>query len=47
MRLFVARGVPTVMFGTPGIERSHAVDEYVAVDDVVTVARSLVRVVCG
>ena len=27
MRLFTARGIPGVMFGTPGIERAHAVDE--------------------
>jgi len=45
MRLFCARGIPCVMFGTPGIERAHAVDEHVAVADVVTLARVLVRLV--
>jgi acetylornithine deacetylase len=43
MRLFCARGVPCVMFGTPGIALAHAVDERVAVADVVTLARVLVR----
>jgi acetylornithine deacetylase len=45
MRLFCARGIPSVMFGTPGIELAHAVDERVAVADVVTLARVLVRLV--
>ena len=44
MRLFCERGIPCVMFGTPGLERAHAVDEYVAVDDLVRLARALVRV---
>jgi acetylornithine deacetylase len=44
MRLWTARGVPTVMAGTAGIERAHAVDERVRVDDLVTVARTIVRV---
>ena len=30
MRLFCARGIPCVMVGTTGIERAHAVDEWVA-----------------
>ena len=38
MRLWTARGIPTVMAGTPGIERAHAVDERVRVDDLVTLA---------
>jgi len=46
MRLFCARGIPTVMCGTAGIERAHGVDERVAVDEVVALARTLVRVVC-
>ena len=29
MRLFCARGIPTVMVGTPGLELAHAVDERV------------------
>ena len=45
MRLFCARGIPCAMFGTPGIELAHAVDERVAVADVVTLARVLVRLV--
>jgi acetylornithine deacetylase len=45
MRLFCERGVPCVMFGTPGLERAHAVDEYVEIDDLVTLARSLIRVI--
>ena len=43
MRLFTARGIPCVMAGTTGIERAHAVDEWVAVDELVTLARCLVR----
>jgi acetylornithine deacetylase len=44
MRLWTARGIPTVMAGTPGIERAHAVDERVRVDDLVTLTRAIVRV---
>jgi acetylornithine deacetylase len=44
MRLWTARGIPTVMAGTPGIELAHAVDERVRVDDLVTLARAIVRV---
>lgn len=44
MRLFCERGIPCVMFGTPGLERAHAVDEYVEVDDLVTLTRALIRV---
>jgi acetylornithine deacetylase len=44
MRLWTARGIPTVMVGTPGIELAHAVDERVRVDDLVAVARAIVRV---
>jgi acetylornithine deacetylase len=45
MRLFCDRGIPCVMFGTPGPERAHAVDEYVAIDDLVALARTLIRVI--
>ena len=45
MRLFCERGIPCVMFGTPGLERAHAVDEYVEVADLVTLARVIVRVI--
>ena len=45
MRLFAARGIPCAMAGTTGIERAHAVDEWVSVDELVTLARVLVRVI--
>jgi acetylornithine deacetylase len=45
MRLFCERGIPCVMFGTPGLERAHAVDEHVAVADLVALARTLTRVI--
>jgi acetylornithine deacetylase len=45
MRLFTARGIPCVMAGTPGIECAHAVDEWVALEALTTVARMLVRVI--
>jgi acetylornithine deacetylase len=44
MRLFTARGIPCTMAGPRGIERAHAVDEWVATDDLVTLARALVRI---
>jgi acetylornithine deacetylase len=44
MRLYTARGIPCVMAGTSGLERAHAVDEWVALDELVTVARVVVRV---
>jgi acetylornithine deacetylase len=44
MRLWTARGIPTVMAGTAGIERAHAVEERVRVDDLATLARAIVRV---
>jgi acetylornithine deacetylase len=45
MRLFTARAIPCVMMGPGGVERAHAVDEWVAVDDLVTLSRSLVRLI--
>jgi acetylornithine deacetylase len=45
MRLFTARGIPCVMAGPGGVELAHAVDEWVAVDDLVSVARTLIRLV--
>lgn len=47
MRLFTARGIPTVMCGTAGIRVAHGVDEHVAVADVEALARVFVEVVCG
>jgi len=45
MRQFTARGIPCVMVGTAGIELSHAVDESVALSDLVVVARTIIRAV--
>jgi len=45
MRLFTARGIPCVMAGTGGLERAHAVDEWVAIDELVSLTRVIVRVV--
>ena len=45
MRLFCARGIPTVMVGTGGLERAHAVDERVRVDELAAVARIIARAV--
>jgi acetylornithine deacetylase len=47
MRLWTARGIPTVMAGTPGIETAHAVDERVKLDDLVMLARVIERVARG
>jgi acetylornithine deacetylase len=44
MRLWSARGIATVMAGTPGIELAHAVDERVRVEDLATLARTIVCV---
>lgn len=43
-------GIPTVQFGPGGVRAAHAPDEWVPVDEVVTCARTLVRLiidVCG
>ena len=47
MRQYCARGIPTVMVGTSGIELAHAVDERVRIEEVAAVARIVARVVCG
>jgi acetylornithine deacetylase len=44
MRLYAARGIPTVMVGTSGIELAHAVDERVRVEEVELLARVIGRV---
>jgi acetylornithine deacetylase len=44
MRLWTARGIPTLMAGTPGIETAHAIDERVRVEDLATLARVIERV---
>jgi acetylornithine deacetylase len=43
MRLFTARGIPCVMAGPSGIERAHAVDEWVDAAELVALARTVVR----
>jgi acetylornithine deacetylase len=43
MRLFAARGIPCVMAGPSGIERAHAVDEWVDPGELIALARMLVR----
>jgi len=45
MRLFCARGIPTVMVGTSGLELTHAVDERVRVDELAALARIIARAV--
>jgi acetylornithine deacetylase len=45
MRLWTAKGIPTVMCGTHGIERAHAVDEYVEIADVERLALLVQQVV--
>jgi acetylornithine deacetylase len=45
MRLFTARGIPTVMVGTTGIERAHAVDEFASLGELATVARTIIRAI--
>ena len=47
MRLYAARGIPTVMVGTSGIELAHAVDERVRIDEVAAVARIIAGVVAA
>ncbi|HEX2103950.1 MAG TPA: M20/M25/M40 family metallo-hydrolase [Solirubrobacteraceae bacterium] len=47
MRLFCARGIPCVMVGPRGIELAHAVDERVRVEDLLSVARTILRVAWG
>jgi acetylornithine deacetylase len=44
LRHFTTRGIPCVMVGTGGLERAHARDERVAVDDLARLARVIARV---
>jgi len=44
MRLFTARGIPTVMVGTNDLELAHAVDESVSLSELESVARTIIRV---
>ena len=43
LRLFSARGISCVLFGPSGIRYAHAADERVAIDELATVARVIVR----
>ena len=43
MRLFTARGIPTVMLGPSGIERAHSDHEWVSVTELAQLSRVLVR----
>jgi acetylornithine deacetylase len=45
MRLWTAKDIPTVMCGTHGIERAHAVDEYVEIADVERLAGVVQQIV--
>jgi acetylornithine deacetylase len=45
MRLWTAKGIATVMCGTHGIERAHAVDEYVEIAEVERLAGLVQQVV--
>ena len=45
MRLFCERGIPCVMAGPGGLELAHAVDERVAVADLVRLSEAILRVV--
>ena len=43
MRLYRERGIPCLMFGPCGIRLAHAVDEHVAIGELESVARVIVR----
>ena len=43
MREVVRRGVPCIMVGPTGIERTHAVDEWVDIEELATVSRVIAR----
>jgi acetylornithine deacetylase len=45
MRHFTARDIPCVMAGTGGLERAHAVDEWVDLAELAAVARAMIRAV--
>jgi len=47
MRLFCERGIPCVMAGTAGLELAHAVDERVAVADLIRLSEGILRVIEG
>jgi acetylornithine deacetylase len=45
MRHFCAHGIPCVMLGPPGLERAHAVDEWVSISDLTRLARAIALVI--
>lgn len=45
LRLYRDRAIPCVLFGPSGIRLAHAVDEHVSIDELLTVARVIVRTV--
>ena len=47
MRLFAARGIPTVMAGPGNARLAHAVDERVPIADLVATAEGVARVIAG
>ncbi len=47
MRHFCAHGIPTVMVGPGGLERAHAVDERVSIEDLAQVAEGIARVLAS
>jgi acetylornithine deacetylase len=47
MRLYTARGIPTVMVGTNGIQLAHAVDERVRLDEVEALSRIIARLLAA
>ena len=47
MRLFTARGIPTVMLGTTGLERAHSTDEWVSVEELERLRDVIARALGG
>ena len=50
LRLYIAAGIPTVQFGPGTIQNAHALDEHVAIDEVVRCAETYARLLlsrCG
>lgn len=45
MRHFCAHAIPCVMLGPPGLERAHAVDEWVSIDELTRLARGIALVI--
>jgi acetylornithine deacetylase len=45
MRLFTARGIPTVMVGTRGLERAHSDHEWADTGELAALARIIARAI--